>query len=418
MQENSKKVYKYGVCVEDFNNEHWEFVRNLTKFEQENRGKRGSAGAYGFYGCKHCGKILHRQKQAFKNKLFICPNECNGVKYGNGAVVLKGINDLATTYPRLVKYLTDRGDGYKYTAHSMQKAWVKCPECKSVKKMIIDNLTKRGFSCSICSDGVSYPEKFVGGLLKQLGVEFKKEISLDGGKTRYDFYLPDHNCIIETHGIQHYEQTRRKGARTVEEEQTNDRYKYELAMQNKIEHYISLDARESNLEWMMQSILNSCLPVLLNIEETEIDWNDIANNCEISMVKEVCNYFNEFGGTTTSIAKIFNIHPTTVWNYLTRGTQLGWCDYTDDIKKQNQREANRQTGLNSGKKVRGTHLKTNKISTFTSATEASKWLFQHGLTLSKRAYTNISACCLGKRKSAYGYKWEYIDDIEEINQNT
>ena len=23
------------------------------------------------------------------------------------------------------------------------------------------------------------------------------------------------------------------------------------------------------------------------------------------------------------------------------------------------------------------------------------------------AFTNISACCLGKRKTAYGYKWRY-----------
>lgn len=31
------------------------------------------------------------------------------------------------------------------------------------------------------------------------------------------------------------------------------------------------------------------------------------------------------------------------------------------------------------------------------------------LNLSKNAFKNISACCMGKRKSAYGYRWRYAD---------
>lgn len=32
------------------------------------------------------------------------------------------------------------------------------------------------------------------------------------------------------------------------------------------------------------------------------------------------------------------------------------------------------------------------------------------LNLSKNAFKNISACCMGKRRSAYGYIWRYCDD--------
>ena len=42
---------------------------------------------------------------------------------------------------------------------------------------------------------------------------------------------------------------------------------------------------------------------------------------------------------------------------------------------------------------------------FDSISEASRML-----QLSKNAFKNISACCKGKRKTAYGYVWRYADD--------
>lgn len=42
---------------------------------------------------------------------------------------------------------------------------------------------------------------------------------------------------------------------------------------------------------------------------------------------------------------------------------------------------------------------------FDSISEASRQL-----RLSKNAFKNISACCKGKRKTAYGYVWRYADD--------
>lgn len=47
------------------------------------------------------------------------------------------------------------------------------------------------------------------------------------------------------------------------------------------------------------------------------------------------------------------------------------------------------------------------INTFGSAREASRWLCKEG------GHANISLVCNGKRQTAYGYKWEYLD-WEEI----
>ena len=47
----------------------------------------------------------------------------------------------------------------------------------------------------------------------------------------------------------------------------------------------------------------------------------------------------------------------------------------------------------------------NKITGYESSCEASRKL--------KINQSNISACCLGKRKIAGGYHWKYINEREE-----
>ena len=50
-------------------------------------------------------------------------------------------------------------------------------------------------------------------------------------------------------------------------------------------------------------------------------------------------------------------------------------------------------------------LDMNYLGTFKSVTEAAK--DANGST------GNISLCCLGKHKTAYGYIWRYVNDIEK-----
>lgn len=391
-----KAIVKHGVNVREFNEQHWEFIGNLNKEEYELHSFDKTTRAS--YKCKHCGKVVNRQKGGFKKYLLICPNECNGVKHGSsGRVTLKGVNDVATTHPHLVKYFVNKEDTCRYSANSMKQVEVKCPNCEMTKRMILKNLTTQGLGCPTCSDGISYPERFIANLLKQLGIEFKKEYTLDNGRTRYDFYLPSYNCIIEVHGLQHYKESAR--GRSLEEEQLNDKYKHKKAIKKGIRCYIVIDARESTMEWMKNSVMNSGLPILLGIRQEDVDWNAIASNCEKSLVKDVCDYFNEHGGTTYSIGEVFGIDRTTVSSYLKRGTEFGWCEYNDEVKKR----------IRECKSVRGFNMETGQVIDFINAREAGKWLIDAGVTTNKYVQNKIYSCCIGERLSAYGYKWEYID---------
>lgn len=192
-----------------------------------------------------------------------------------------------------------------------------CPICKTEKKMRIADLSKRGFSCDNCGKRISYPERFIKSFLDQLNVEYKREYSpIWANGKRYDFYLKDYDCIIETHGLQHYEGGfERKNGRNVEQEQENDEYKSSLALNNNISNYIIIDCKKSEKNYIKQSIIQSDLFNLLNVKE--IDWDE----CSINSLKNISeetyllkqqnpNY------TVRQIARILNISPSSVSNYL------------------------------------------------------------------------------------------------------
>ena len=83
------------------------------------------------------------------------------------------------------------------------------------------------------------------------------------------------NIIIEANGAQHYGKQilHSHSVRTFEEEVKNDKFKYELAIQNGIkqDNYVVVDCRESTKEWISYNIMNSNLPQLLNFTYEDID---------------------------------------------------------------------------------------------------------------------------------------------------
>jgi hypothetical protein len=145
--------------------------------------------------------------------------------------------------------------GYETTAGRREKEIFICDKCGHENSKWVYQMAYQGFSCEQCSDGISYPEKFFASLLNQIGIEYEKqkvfewskEVTSDWkslcGFKKYDFYISSFDCIIEVHGIQHHEESfkRIKGARSLIEEQENDRLKKELAINNKIKHYIVID---------------------------------------------------------------------------------------------------------------------------------------------------------------------------------
>ena len=249
----------------------------------------------------------------------------------------RGINDIATLHLNLLPYFDDPKIAQQATLHSNKITGFHCPKCFNRKQMIINNFVKYGYNCVNCDNvGGSFPEKFFQKFLNQLHESFKKQIThttfnwLKEYGFIYDFYLYDYNALIETHGIQHYEEVTFT-KRTLKEEQENDKLKEQLAKDNGIKNYIILDCRYSNMEWIKGSIMNSILPELLNFTEKDIDWH----KCELEALKnnimeDVCEYWNTHQNeylSTTMVAEIFNINESTINKYLKAGTELGLCNY-------------------------------------------------------------------------------------------
>lgn len=255
-----------------------------------------------------------------------------GCPYCSNKRVLEGFNDIATTHSQYILYFVNIKDAYTHTHSSRVKVELKCPDCGNTKTMKIDTLTRQGFSCGICSDGLSYSEKMMALILTKLNIDFIKQLSYDNGEHKYDFYLPKHSTILETHGIQHYKQSRR--GRSLEEEQKNDKYKRELAISNGIlnENYHEVDCRYGTLEWCRPNI-ERALGNYVDISVlTEEDWKQADIQAQKSLKVEVCKYWNENkrGGNELSavrLSEVWNIPQSTIWNYLNWGKESGLCTY-------------------------------------------------------------------------------------------
>lgn len=279
-------------------------------------------------------------------------------KYTN--VTVPNINSIWVTRKDLVPYFINEKDSKKYTPYSHQQVELKCPSCETKRKMSINHLSHYGFSCLICGDGISYPEKVMGSVLKQLKITYKKEYSpywcknktLNDSITRkYDFYFNYDRTryIIETHGEQHYKHTGFE--RNLEQEQFNDKLKKKLALNRgniREQNYIVIDCRESNIDFIKDNILNSRLNEVFDL--SVIDWNKIAKDCEKNLVKEVCDYWNENykNVTTQDVSDFFDVAKTTVICYLKRGTKLGWLNVPYSGEKEKIKAIKlKQTGINS-----------------------------------------------------------------------
>lgn len=330
-------------------------------------------------------------------------NKSKGCPYCAGKKVLKGFNDLWTTHPHVAMLLLSSEEGYKYSFGSKKKLHFKCSECNhEVKNKTINKVCVRGLSCPKCSDGYSYPEKFMYGVLTQLNVEFETQKTFTWAKNKkYDFYLPEHNMIIETHGRQHNEQGFQiAGAKTLTEEKENDKLKRDLALANEIKLYVELDCYNSDLNYIKSSILNSI--IVNHFDLSKMDWVSISLNANKSLLVEVCNFYRGNNITQKEISQHFKISDSTIRRYLTTGSELGLCEYLPSSKRNKTISVKHME-----KKVVQLDLKGNFVNEWDSMRLA-------GRSLNKESVSSISACCKGKAKTTYGFKWMYKEDYENI----
>lgn len=332
--------------------------------------------------CKFCNHIwLARPRDVLRGHG--CP-VCSGRVIGAAPEYRNSI--WASEYREYFSQYLTEDQMKQHTPHSSLRVEATCPDCGLCKNIMISNLCMYGIRC-VCQDGVSFPNKFVFNVMKQIGVKTNPEYSPNWAQARkYDIYLPEYQLIIENHGEQHYiERTRWRVARTLQEEQENDLLKYNLAISNGIVNYVVLDCRHSNIEWIKTSIMNSALPTILCFTEDDIDWNEALLYATTSLVTTSAKLFND-GYHTVEIANMIGKHRSVICRWLGLAAQLGLCDY----------QAKREIAWRNAKKVRC--VETDVV--FDSIREAAQFI--------RQSSTSIVGCLKGKKYTAGGYHWEYM----------
>lgn len=286
--------------------------------------------------CLICNYEFYKQPHEIIRKEWKC-NNCNTNK--NTRNINK--NNLWAKNIELAKLLANPEDGYKYSHGSKIKVDWKCPDCGNIiKDKGINTVNKQGLSCSICGDKISYPEKLMANILKELNINFYTEKYFDwcvfklknkNYKCRYDFVFEynNQNYIIETDGgLGHGNEPHSKSEYTKEELIYVDKMKDKLAKENNYK-LIRIKCYPSNFEYIKNSVMNSDMNILFDL--SKIDWNECNKNSLKSKVIAACELWNSGIKSTKQIGNILKLHKEAISGYLKRCSKIGLCDY--DVNK-------------------------------------------------------------------------------------
>ena len=187
-----------------------------------------------------------------------------------------------------------------------------------------------------------------------------------------------------------------------------DKIKKELAIANGIAHYVEIkyDGYQYNHYINYKNEIIKRLNYFIDL--SDINWEMCHKKALEGMCKNICNKYNEGVTNVQDLTKIFNCGETTIRNNLRMGKELGWCNYdtfafleTKAYKKKREKITKEQS-----KKIgQYNNLTDNLIKIYPSIQQA-----QRELNIS-----HIWDCCVGRRNTAGGYKWKYIE--EEVLQN-
>lgn len=375
----NQKYYKYKCNKCGFDgNEHWTVVNRKYKKE---------------YYISESGLLKHKSKCA------CCVNQ----------IVVKGINDISVTNPDIIPYFVNIEDVYSHCCNSKDKVSCKCLNCGNIKNISIVQLNRTmGIHCDMCSDGISYPNKFMYNLLKQLKIDFINEYSPQWANSRiYDFYIPSKRLIIEMDGEFH-ERDNTMNGQTKEQSKEIDNYKDIMAKEqglNVIRIKCYYKTIETRFEYIRENVINA-LNSIFKLDE--VNWNEINSISSESLIKKVCEYWNnrnEVEGTK-ELANVFGLSKPTIIHYLKCGTELGICNYGIQEINKNRCERSAIARRSPIKIFKGDEC----IGVFLSVKDLenqSKKLF--GVKLLQGSIRNVIN---EHRKSYHGFTFEYITKEE------
>ena len=373
------------------------------------KGKDGYARYNKMYKikCGRCGKSKWRV-------------ESNVLKYGcspctQATMNINDYNNIPDNAPWMIKYFQGGiEEAINYSIRSNQYINPICPDCGRIKKnkiQITSIYENHSIGC-VCSDKVSYPEKFMYNVLEQLNVDFKWQLSkrdFDWCEDyRYDFYIKNKNIIVETHGNQHINID--GWIITKEEQQIIDKCKKELALNNNIDKYITIDCAESNMEYIKENIIKSELSKIYDM--SSINWDEADEFALSNFIKYVCEYFenNKENLLMKDIQNNLKISNTTLVRYLKKGNKHSWCKYDP---REIRNAIFTKKDYENCKNVYFRELDT----VFKSARQIAD--MSEELLGVKLSRAKIQAVCIGKYDTHKGFHFEYCNDeipISNINE--
>lgn len=337
--------------------------------------------------------------------------------YCSNTIIKRGINDISTTNKEMFSMLVDKDFGYTHCENSNKKTDFECPTCKRIIYKSPCLVKEQGLCCPNCSDGYSYPEKFMMNLLNAIEIDYITQYSSKYaewcGKYRYDFYIPHIDCIIEVHGNQHYEDSSWGSCEKVQE---NDLNKQELAEKH-VSRYVVLDARDSSLKHMRQSILRSELDdiLMLYCYSNKFTWKEIHKKSISPIISTIVDHYNSGITNISELSEILKISKQTVVRYLKEATYLNLCNYDPEQKKIDT--LNRNHAFNSERTSKPI-MCINDGRVFRNARIAEEnSMVIYGKQLDRR---NIHDACSGRQKKTKGLRFKFISrqEFNDIKNNT
>lgn len=283
-------------------------------------------------------------------------------------------------------------DCYSISLNSNKKFFIPCLKCGNISTKRKSLYDVNYYSCEFCSDGISIPNKWIQGLLKQLDIKYIPEYSpyYFRKSQSVDIFIPSMNLIIEMDGG--------RGNHTKEYDCWRDFLNMKYGGYKTIRVDLKDNYTHNEFICLKEQTVNS----LSNIFDlSNIDWDTIWKSCQCSKLIESCEMWND-GIAIKDISLKLGINRNTVSKYLQTGNNLNLCIYSKE------EAIKRASKLKEGKSNKSSSsvicLTTKKI--FHCQNDAMK---EYNIP-----YNGISGCCRGDRRYCGKLKdgtklvWRYV----------
>lgn len=155
-------------------------------------------------------------------------------------IILTDLPECLNNFPEIVEMMSCPQLAKTLTKGSSKKIEVSCLHCGTKHVKTINNLFRLGFRCSKCDTNSTYNEQLMETYLKENNIKYVSQYKPKNFHRVFDFFLPDKNIFIETHGLQHYREVKNMGDTAFSRSQNSDREKRDYCLKSGA-HLIEID---------------------------------------------------------------------------------------------------------------------------------------------------------------------------------